>query len=119
MPFSEPLRVSDGALLSLNPLEQLSLPSEFDGSLGTNRALGNRPQIAAQNDVDAIKGWLARFVDTRATFDTYRKESEHLLLWSQDERRFGHVLQKRDNLIYATDSPLLRQLYVESTSSAG
>ena len=41
-------------------------------SLGTNRALGTRSQITAQNDVDAIKAWLARFIDTKATFDTYR-----------------------------------------------
>jgi len=85
MSFSEPLRVPDGALLSLEPLaplERLSLPPELDGSLGTNRALGARSQIAAQNDVDAIKAWLARFVATKATFDTYRKESERLLLWS-------------------------------------
>src|ERR1700709_96637 len=90
MSFSEPLRVPDGPLLSLAPLaplERLSLPPELDGSLGTNRALGGRSQIAAQNDVDAIKAWLARFVDTKATFDTYRKESERLLLWSITELR--------------------------------
>ncbi|MFT4438942.1 hypothetical protein ACMX25_37030 [Caballeronia sp. 15715] len=93
--------MSDGALLSLKPLEQLSLPSELDGSLGTNRALGNRPQIAAQNDVDAIKGWLARFVDTGATFDTYRKESERLLLWSTTElRRPVSSLTHEDLLLY-------------------
>jgi hypothetical protein len=34
---------------------------------------GARSQIAAQTDVDAIKAWLARFVETKATFDTYRK----------------------------------------------
>src|SRR6195952_4991274 len=90
MPFPEPLRVSDGTLVSLEllgPLEQLCLPPELDGSLGTNRALGARSQIAAQNDVDATKAWLARFVATRATFDTYRKESESLLLWSTTELR--------------------------------
>src|SRR5471032_3052459 len=84
MPFPEPLRVSDGALV---PLEQLFLPLELDGGRGSNRALGTRPQIAAQNDVDAIRAWLARFVDTKATFDTYRKESERLLLWSITDLR--------------------------------
>src|SRR5258708_14356018 len=44
--------------------------------------LGARSQIAAQTDVDAIKAWLARFVDTHATFDPYRKETERLLLGS-------------------------------------
>ena len=90
MPISEPLQVSDSPLqplAPLRPLEQLSLPSELDGGLGANRALGSRYQIAAQNDVDAIKAWLARFVETKATFDTYRKESERLLLWSTTELR--------------------------------
>ena len=98
MSLPEPLRVSDGALV---PLEQLSLSSDLDGGQGTNRALGNRPQIAAQNDVDAIKAWLARFVDTKATFDTYRKESERLLLWSTTElRKPFSSLTHEDLLLY-------------------
>jgi integrase/recombinase XerD len=101
MPFPEHLRVSDGALLALKPLEQLSLPPEFDGSHGSNRALGTRPQIAAQNDVDAIRAWLARFIDTKATFDAYRKESERLLLWSTTElRKPLSSLTHEDLLVY-------------------
>ena len=84
MSSPDPLLVSNGTLV---PLEQLSLPPELDGGLGANRALGSRAQIAAQNDVDAIRAWLARFVDTKATFDTYRKESERLVLWSTTELR--------------------------------
>jgi len=67
---------------ALAPLERLQLASDIDGRDGTNRATGNRPQIAANNDVDAIKAWLARFLDTKTTFDNYRKEAERLLLWS-------------------------------------
>ena len=93
--------MSEGTLLSLKPLEQLHLPPEFDGGNGTNRALGNRPQIAAQNDVDAIRAWLARFIDTKATFDTYRKESERLLLWSTTElRKPLSSLTHEDLLLY-------------------
>ena len=33
-------------------------------------------------NIDALKAWLARFLDTRTTFDSYRKESERLLLWA-------------------------------------
>ncbi|WP_211455428.1 tyrosine-type recombinase/integrase [Collimonas antrihumi] len=66
----------------LAPIENVALPTHIDGSNGTNRASGNRPQIAANNDVDAIKAWLARFLDTKTTFDNYRKEAERLLLWS-------------------------------------
>ena len=67
---------------ALAPIENVLLPTHIDGSNGTNRATGNRPQIAADNDVDAIKAWLARFLDTKTTFDNYRKEAERLLLWS-------------------------------------
>jgi site-specific recombinase XerD len=64
------------------PIEHVALASDVDGSAGTNRAFGNRPQIAANNDIDAIKAWLARFIDTKTTFGNYRKEAERLLLWS-------------------------------------
>jgi integrase len=57
------------------------LPLEFDGSHGANRARGVPRQINADNDVDAVKAWLARFLDKRTTFDAYRKEAERLLLW--------------------------------------
>lgn len=69
-------------LAVLAPLDRMHLPIQIDGSHGDNRAHGNRPQITANNDVDAVKAWLARFFDTKTTFDNYRKEAERLLLWS-------------------------------------
>ena len=69
-------------LLVIEPLENVPLSAALDGSVGTNRASGNHPQIAANTDIDAIKAWLARFIDTQTTFDNYRKEAERLLLWS-------------------------------------
>ena len=70
------------------------ITTDFDGRNGTNRATGNHPQIAAQNDIDAIKTWLTRIVDTKTTFDNYRKEAEPLLLWStiQPQRPLHLVL---------------------------
>jgi integrase/recombinase XerD len=68
----------------LAPLEQVIVPVPLDGSQGSNRSRGNR-QIAADNDVDAVKAWLARFLDKQTTFDNYRKEAERLLLWSTIE----------------------------------
>jgi integrase/recombinase XerD len=65
----------------LAPLERVILPGSLDGTGGTNRSTGSR-QISADNDVDAIKAWLARFLDKQTTFDSYRKEAERLLLWS-------------------------------------
>jgi len=67
---------------TIEPIEHLQIASDLDGRNGANRATGNRAQVAANNDVDAIKAWLARFVDTKTTFDNYRKEAERLLLWS-------------------------------------
>ena len=56
--------------------------SELDGSEGNNRSRNGTAQIAARNDLDALRAWLARFADTKTTFDNYRKEAERLLLWS-------------------------------------
>ncbi len=59
-----------------------SVPPALDGSTGSNRAIGARAQIAADNDLDAIRAWLSRFIGTKTTFDNYRKEAERLLLWA-------------------------------------
>jgi integrase/recombinase XerD len=64
------------------PIETLTLAVELDGTHGANRARHAIAQIAATNDLDAIRAWLARFIDTKTTFDNYRKEAERLLLWS-------------------------------------
>lgn len=70
------------SLAIIEPLEKVQVTVDLDGRHGTNRAAGNRPQIAATTEIDAIKAWLARFADTPTTFDNYRKEAERLLLWS-------------------------------------
>jgi hypothetical protein len=67
---------------AIAPIELVRLPAELDGQAGINRATSGRSQIAAQNDIDAVKAWLARFADTLTTFTSYRKEAERLLLWS-------------------------------------
>lgn len=67
----------------VNSIELADPLANLDGSNGSNRATGNRPQIAANTDVDAIKAWLARFLQTKTTFDNYRKEAERLVLWSR------------------------------------
>lgn len=70
---------------AIAPLELVGLPDHLDGRSGSNRSTLGRSQIAAQTDIDALKAWLARILDTRTTFDSYRKESERLLLWSTIE----------------------------------
>ena len=67
---------------AIGPIELVRLTDGLDGQAGANRTIGGRSQIAAQNDIDAIKAWLARFADTPTTFTSYRKEAERLLLWS-------------------------------------
>jgi len=67
---------------AIAPLELVRLPAHLDGRAGSNRSTLGHAQIAAQTDIDALKAWLARFLDTRTTFDSYRKESERLLLWA-------------------------------------
>lgn len=58
-------------------------------------------KLLRKNAVDAIKAWLARFVETKAAFDTYCKESERLLLWSTTElRKPLSSLTHEDLLIY-------------------
>lgn len=76
----------DMQLAAIAPLELLVVPGQLDGRAGTNRATGMKAQIAATNDIDAVKAWLARALDKKTTFDTYRKEAERLLLWCVIER---------------------------------
>lgn len=64
------------------PIELVRLTDELDGQAGANRAVSGKGLIAAHNDVEAIKAWLARLADTPTTFTSYRKEAERLLLWS-------------------------------------
>lgn len=85
----------------LAPLENIRIAPELDGRMGINRAIGNRPQIAAETDVDAVKVWLARYTDTRTTFENYRKEVERLLLWAVIElRKPISSLTHEDLLVY-------------------
>lgn len=51
------------------PLELVRLPDHLDGRLGSNRLTLGHAQIAAQTDIDALKAWLGRFLDTRTTGD--------------------------------------------------
>ena len=73
--------VMTGSILPV-PLDALVIPAALDGRDGANRATGRPAQIAATHDLDALRAWLARFADTKTTFENYRKEAERLLLWS-------------------------------------
>jgi site-specific recombinase XerD len=64
------------------PLDLLGLPAELDGSAGENRAAGGNQPISAQTDTDALKVFLAQYIQSKTTFENYRKEVERFYLWS-------------------------------------
>ena len=86
LPFGLTSPMPDSTVPSLAivpaPLDALVIPAALDGRDGANRAAGRQAQIAATNDLEALRAWLARFTDTKTTFENYRKEAERLLLWS-------------------------------------
>jgi integrase/recombinase XerD len=75
-------RKIDAEMVRFEPFGAVSLRSDLDWSAGTNRSSGTARQISAQDDVDALKAFLARYAEKRTTFDNYRKEVERLFLWS-------------------------------------
>ncbi|TDA48899.1 tyrosine-type recombinase/integrase [Burkholderia pyrrocinia] len=74
--------MSDTGIPSLQPVESLVVSSMLDGRNGTNRGSVGNAQLSANNDLDAIRAWLGNFINTKTTFDNYRKEAERLLLWA-------------------------------------
>lgn len=56
------------------------LPEALTGQWGRNR-LDHEPQIAANNDLDAVQSWLLEYQNSDETFRSYRREAERLLLW--------------------------------------
>lgn len=62
------------------PLERIALPSLLDGHQGYNRA-PDFSFIKANNDLDAIRAYLARYEPDGNTFKKYQKELERYLLW--------------------------------------
>ncbi|EHP37736.1 integrase/recombinase [Cupriavidus basilensis OR16] len=68
--------------LPATPIERLHLPAALSGAAGSNRARGGTPQISAADDLAAVTAWLARYADTPATLQSYRREAERLLLWA-------------------------------------
>ncbi|MGX9936494.1 tyrosine-type recombinase/integrase [Advenella kashmirensis] len=98
--------MTDNSLQS-NPLAPVpfmkigQIASDLDGQRGKNRAYGNQLQIEANNDVEAITAWLARFTDSPNTFNNYRREAERLLLWATGvAKKPVSSLSHEDLLVY-------------------
>ena len=86
------------------PLERLRVPEALDGRAGVNRAGSDVVcQLAASNDMEAVRAWLAEFHDSPQTLRNYRKEAERLLLWALLERdKALSSLTREDCLLYET-----------------
>ena len=86
------------------PLERLRTLDILDGRAGSNRASPDVVcQLAANNDLEAVRAWLAEFHDSPQTLRNYRKEAERLLLWALLERSKPlSSLTREDCLLYET-----------------
>ena len=84
------------------PIERLELLQFPDASHASNRAAPSIAcQLAADNDLDAVRAWLAEFHQVPQTLRTYRKEAERLLLWALIERgKPLSSLTREDLLLY-------------------
>lgn len=69
--------------LSVQPIDQLIITENLDGSRGLYRNKNQHTQmIKATNDLQAIQSWLNEFRDSPHTQRAYKKEAERILLWS-------------------------------------
>lgn len=66
------------------PLERLLIPTELDGSNGSNR--GERTLLRANRDLDAVKEWLKTTKGSH-TYRSYQKEAERFVLWCIVEKQ--------------------------------
>jgi integrase len=70
----------------IRPLDEVEPPEGLDGSQGFNRAPLERAQIAAQNDVEALRLFLQEYDKSAGTLRVYQKECERFFLWSWFQR---------------------------------
>jgi hypothetical protein len=61
--------MSDSQLATVQPVESLVVPEMLDGRDGTNRGSAESSQLAARNDLDAVRAWLSNYADTKTTFE--------------------------------------------------
>lgn len=72
----------DLILLPLEELTQQALFQQNNGAQGENRERLKKCLIPAIHDIQAIECWLSEYQKSEATYRTYRKEAERLLLWA-------------------------------------
>jgi site-specific recombinase XerD len=70
----------------LVPLEQLVLPTHLDGSSGHYRDVHTN-YLSAHNDIEAVQQFLNEYASSEATYRSYKKEVERLVLWAVVEKK--------------------------------
>lgn len=80
------------------PLETLGSLGGLDGRDGTNRARSGVRQLAATNDLEAIRAWLTEYEASPHTWRAYRREAERLLSWTLIERGLAVSSLAREDL---------------------
>lgn len=86
-------------LQSPHPLEVFAPLDGLDGRWGANRAGKDAvPQLAANNDLEAIRAWLDEFAKSPNTWRAYRREAERLLSWALIERGVAFSSLSREDL---------------------
>jgi site-specific recombinase XerD len=83
------------------PIESLAVPTEIDGSAGTNRARNHGLPCSLDTDLHAIDAWLAARQHSPHTARAYRREAERLLLWAiNDKKKALSSLDSADCAVY-------------------
>lgn len=66
---------------NLSSLFEVDKLAQLDGKEGSNRQIDKLCQIRATNDYEAVLCWLNEYRQSKATYQSYLKEAERLLLW--------------------------------------
>ena len=61
---------------------------------------GARTLTRADNDLDAVSGWLLHHQDSPHTFDSYKREAERLLAWCAWRAQTLSMLMAEDMVAY-------------------
>jgi len=87
-PLPEPLPQprSSAPCFGLVPLERLQTRPDLDGRHGSNRAPIHLAGVGLEDDLQAVRAWLAEHAAQPHTWRSYRREAERWLLWAWLER---------------------------------
>jgi len=85
--------------LQIERIGELILPSNLDGSLGSNRVKDKPSYLRVTTDIEAINCWLEEYRKSEETFRNYQKEAERFLLWAVIARQKPLSSLESDDLL--------------------